>query len=207
MIEAPNILGAIIAGGQGTRLGSSNKALQLLAGKPLIHHVHERLRHQTERVIVNANRDIEAIKAALPDETPIVSDVPRYAGRGPLAGLHSCLQTADQLGFGHLLTAPTDTPFFPSDIAMKLAGNPDRAAIRMAAHGGYRHPLFALWPVSLLSDLTQFLNEADQNKVTVFAERHTLIEIDFSSHNDPFFNINTPADLAKAEAMIAKPVA
>ncbi len=68
-----------------------------------------------------------------------------------------------------------------------------------AAQG--RHPTFGLWPVALRHDLRAAL-EGGLRKVVLWTDRHAagLAEFDATTR-DPFFNINTPEDLARAEAM------
>ena len=109
-----------------------------------------------------------------------------------------------------MLTVAGDTPFFPHDLAARLAdavaGHPDRIAV--AASGGRRHPVFALWPVSLEADLSDFLARARLSASPAFLERHETASVDFPMAStagetlDPFFNVNTPEDLAEAEAIM-----
>ena len=53
------ICGLVLAGGQGRRMGGVDKGLQLLQGRPLMQHVIERLRPQVDRVLINANQNLE----------------------------------------------------------------------------------------------------------------------------------------------------
>ncbi|MEL6921966.1 MAG: molybdenum cofactor guanylyltransferase MobA [Pseudomonadota bacterium] len=203
MIERTGVLGAIIAGGEGSRMGGMNKPLMVLGGKPLIAHAVARLKTQAPNLIINANRDHDEISKALPGGTKIVSDDAEYTGRGPLAGVHACLREAAALDATHMVTIAADTPFFPLNFVDMLAAPDGRGAIRIANHGGYRHPLFALWPVSILDDLEHFLADSEINKVTAFATRHTVIDVPFADDDDdPFFNINTREDLALAQARL-----
>ncbi|MEL6435428.1 MAG: molybdenum cofactor guanylyltransferase MobA [Pseudomonadota bacterium] len=197
------VIGAIIAGGQASRMGGVNKPLQVLAGQPMIAHVASRLRHQTPSIIVNANRDVGAIAVATRvDPSNVVADHPAFAARGPLSGLLASMRAAKSRGADQILTVAADTPFFPTDLAARLQNAADGNTIAIARCGGYRHPLFALWPTAIADDLEAFLAGGDINKVMAFAKRHALVEVDFDeTGNDPFFNINTPEDLAKAEAL------
>ena len=141
------IAGLVLAGGRATRLGGGDKPLRLLGGRPMLARVLERLLPQVEQIAISANGDPARFAAfglpVLPDDGP--------AGRaGPLAGILSGLQWARrEAAFEKLLTVAGDTPFFPTDLAARLnaasAGHPDRIAV--AASGGRRHPVFALWPV------------------------------------------------------------
>jgi len=53
------IIGLILAGGEGRRLGSKDKGLQEYKGKPLIEHVINALTPQTNKVVLSVNRNLE----------------------------------------------------------------------------------------------------------------------------------------------------
>jgi len=57
------VTGLVLAGGQGRRMGSVDKGLVLLQGRPLVRHVIERFAPQVDEILVNANRNIEAYEA------------------------------------------------------------------------------------------------------------------------------------------------
>lgn len=202
----PAILGVVLAGGLSRRMGGVDKAQLELAGRPLIAHVVDRLAPQVGAVAINANGD-PARFAGL--GLPVFADtVGGHAG--PLAGVLAALlftRRADAR-LTHVATAATDTPLFPSDLVARLAAaavEPDMIA--MATSGGNRHPVFALWPVALAADLEDWLASTDTFKVMAFVQRHRLAEIAFPLRpdgTDPFFNINTPDDLATAERLAGR---
>ncbi len=53
------ITGVLLAGGQGRRMGSVDKGLQLLRGKPMVQWVIERFAPQVDELLINANQNIE----------------------------------------------------------------------------------------------------------------------------------------------------
>ena len=67
------------------------------------------------------------------------------------------------------------------------------------------HPVFALWPISLADELEHWLLTDEKRRVRNFIESHSMAVVDFplidaaAGSIDPFFNINTPADLETAE--------
>jgi molybdopterin-guanine dinucleotide biosynthesis protein A len=81
-------------------------------------------------------------------------------------------------------------------------------AIAVASSGGKRHPTFALWPLGLHDALRRFLVDEDNRRVSAFIERYGFVDVEFpmwssGGHEiDPFFNINTPDDLAEAERLL-----
>lgn len=207
MIEPRQVLGVVLAGGQSRRMGGNHKALLPLGGKPLIEHVAERLRGQVDALAINTNQSEAEIRslAALADISIFADTVSGFAG--PLAGIHAGLQHAAAMeGITHIATAATDTPFFPLDMVAKLGASLDNEhPISMATSNTNRHPVFALWPVSIADDLERWLSHTDTYKVIVFAREIGLAYVDFTVENgqDPYFNINTPEDLSVAQERLA----
>ena len=198
------LLGVILAGGKASRMGGGDKSLLPLAGRRIIDHVLERLQLQVSDLALNANGDpARFTEFGLPVVADSVSEFP-----GPLAGVLAGLDWAAEQGADHILTVAADTPFFPMDLRSRLEQECVLQAmpIALAATQGsgklYRHPTFGLWPVSLRHDLRAAL-ELGMRKVIVWAEKHGTAEAMFATDLfDPFFNINTPEDLKKAEAML-----
>jgi molybdopterin-guanine dinucleotide biosynthesis protein A len=199
------IAGLVLAGGRSSRMEGTDKALLPLAGKPLVAHVLERLAPAVETIAVSANTEKQRFSAF---GRPVIGD--RLAGqRGPLAGIHAGLVWAASAGFDRLVTTATDTPFFPRDLVDRLAasGHPERIAL--AASQGRTHPVFGLWPTALADELATFLNGPENPSVSGFCRSRAVDIVDFAVQKcdgaeiDPFFNINTPGDLAAAERLIA----
>jgi len=108
-----------------------------------------------------------------------------------------------------IVTAAADTPFFPSDLAARLhreAGGMAHPLVIAATpdpkRGTSRHPTFGLWPVALREDLRAALL-GGVRKVVQWTDSHDGRLAMFPVEQvDPFFNVNTPEDLAQAEAML-----
>ena len=65
-----------------------------------------------------------------------------------------------------------------------------------------RHPTFGLWPVALREDLRASLEDGVR-KVVLWTDRHGAATALFPAEPfDPFFNINTPEDLTRAETLL-----
>lgn len=196
--------GVILAGGLSRRMGE-NKAAVLLGGKTMIRHVAERLAPQVSSLAVNAP-DLADVALDL----PLVPDT--IAGHpGPLAGVLAGLRHAEKLAPRprHIVTVPADTPFLPRDLVARLeAALPADNAIVVASSAGRWHPVIALWPLSLADDLEEWLADPGNRKLQVFIARHPSTSIDFApidtKHGqlDPFFNVNTPDDLARARTFL-----
>lgn len=195
--------GVILAGGLARRMGGGDKALLQVAGRPLLAHVIERLRPQVEEIALNANGDPTRFAEF---GLPVIADtVEGFAG--PLAGVLAGMRWAAARGHSHIASAAGDTPFFPANLVAQLQAARGDQPISMAAtedpeRGLSEHPTFALWPVDLADDLEYALTEGNMRKVIVWTSRHGCARAVFKG-NLPFFNVNTPEDLAEAE-MIAK---
>lgn len=206
MTEPPRIGGVILAGGLARRMGGGDKALKLLAGRPLLSHVIDRLAPQVEALALNANGDPARFAAF---GLPVLPDtVPGFVG--PLGGVLAGMRWAGERGITHVASAAADTPFFPRDLVARLgAALSARTPIAMAAtqdpeRGLSEHPTFALWPVALADDLEDALTRGNLRKVIVWSSRHGTARVVFDEADYPFFNVNTADDLAEAERIAAE---
>jgi molybdopterin-guanine dinucleotide biosynthesis protein A len=59
-----------------------------------------------------------------------------------------------------------------------------------------------LWPLALRDDLRVALRREGLRKVEDWTTRLAPAVVDFPAAPDPFFNINTPDDLARAAALL-----
>ena len=177
-------------------MGGQDKALLPLGGRPLVAHVLDRLEPQVERVLISANGD-PARFAGL--GCPVVPDA---RPQGPLSGILAALVRAGDSGATHLVSTPVDTPFLPGDLVpqLMLAAEASPEGLAFAADASGDHPATALWPVALAPALAEFLAEGEA-KVMRFTGAHHAARAAFP---DPraFVNLNTPEDLARAEAML-----
>ena len=205
-------LGVILAGGQATRMGGADKPLLDLGGTTLLGHVIARLRPQVAGLALNANGDPLRFDST---GLPVLSDtVPGFAG--PLAGVLAGLDWAASEGAETIVTVAGDTPFFPCDLVQRLmqttAGmnhplalaatpaDPQMKTKSKTRSGLIRHPTFGIWPVALRDDLRAALQDG-LRKVVIWTQQHDGREALFDAPGDPFFNVNTPADLAHARRL------
>ncbi|NDV53422.1 MULTISPECIES: molybdenum cofactor guanylyltransferase MobA [unclassified Salipiger] len=206
-------LGVILAGGLATRMGGGDKGLLEIGGAPLLQRVIDRIEPQVGGLALNANG--EAARFAR-YRLPVLPDT--IAGfPGPLAGVLAGLDWAAEQGADSIVTVAADTPFFPCDLVprlllaaeeaphlLALACTPRSGDEALKSGGGKkinRHPTFGLWPVSLRNDLRAAL-EGGLRKVVLWTDQHGAGEALFSAEPfDPFFNVNTPEDLARAQAL------
>jgi len=202
-LKATTTIGVLLAGGLARRMGGGDKPLRLLAGRPLLDHVIDRLRPQVAGLVLNANGDPARFAAY---GLPVVADsVPDYAGplAGVLAGLDWTAQNRPDCPM--IVSAPTDSPFLPANLVFRMmqAIEAEGADLACAASGGQAHPVIGLWPVRLCEDLRHALVEEGLRKVDVWTARYRLAVVPFpDAPVDPFFNANRPEDLAAAAALL-----
>lgn len=215
-VDRSQIVGVLLAGGRSSRMftpehgpdARGDKGLLDLAGKPMLQHVIDRLAPQVGRMVINANRDPARFAAF---GLPVIADtIDGYVG--PLAGVLAAMRwtAANEPGARFIVTVSTDAPFVAKDlVARLLAGEAEEpGSIAFAASGGELHPVIALWPVALADKLEASLAEGAR-KVLGWMERQGAIPVEFPYQRigetcvDPFFNANTPEELAEARRLLA----
>ena len=202
-MHEPVTVGLILAGGRSRRMGGADKCFADLGGRPLIAHAIERAQHQVSALVIGAGGDPARFGAF---ELPVIADAIGDSA-GPLAGILAGLEWAAEQGSGRLATFAADVPFFPLDLVARLGGEAAaiKGAVAIAASGGRSHPVFGLWPVELAGDLRDYLESGGRRSVLVYLDGHDIAEVDFPAQpTDPFFNINTPDDLAAAEQKVGE---
>jgi molybdopterin-guanine dinucleotide biosynthesis protein A len=202
-VTSPQIIpGVILAGGLARRMGGGDKPLKTIGGRSLLDRVIARLAPQCDGLVLNANGDAGRFKAL---GLPVVADsIEGFAG--PLAGVLAGLDwaAAHRPDAAFLLSAPADCPFLPRDLVVRLqqARVDQNAQLAVAASAGRSHPVIGLWDVGLRDDLRHALLADDIRKVARFTARYRLATVDWPAKPiDPFFNANTPEDIAEAERL------
>ena len=209
-VRAAALVGVVLAGGEGRRMGPGVlKPLRLLGDRPMVAHVVERLRPQVMDLVVVANDPLPGLRAL---KVPIIADPPdlqraaRREGRrlGPLAGILAGMEWARRHHphTGWILTAPADVPFLPLDLTVRLCGlmhvpEPDVLMVR-------REHTLAVWSVKLAADLRRAILIEGMRRVEEFARRHRLVELAWPGGGAPFLNINTPQELSEASRRLAR---
>lgn len=201
------IAGVVLAGGQGRRMGPEPKVLMRLHGVPLFELALRRAAPQVGLLCMSSHLSVTQLGnpgvAVIPDPLP--------GFLGPLAGVCSALQyaCANAPSVKWLCTFAADTPWFPADLAYRLwrtLKDADDAQVAVARSGERRHPVFALWPVSALPVLLGILETGADRSLARCQAALGVVWADWPSlPRDPFFNLNTPADFACAQAEPPEP--
>ncbi len=202
------VLGLILAGGLGCRMGGASKATLDLGGVRLINRAIFAAQTQCQAVAINLHdKTPEAQAPFIPLGLPLLADaLPGHAG--PLAGVLAGLDYAEEKGFDGPLSLPCDCPFLPDDLAARLyeAAQKSASGLACAASGGRTHHVVALWPTHLREKLRRALVDEDLRKVGQFQQRIGCAQVEWLFRaRDPFFNVNTPEDLLQAQEWLMRP--
>jgi molybdenum cofactor guanylyltransferase len=200
----PPTVGAILAGGLARRLGGGDKALRMIGGRTVLSRMLDRLTPQVTQLMLNANDDPRRFQGVgLPVVADSLSDHP-----GPLAGVLAALEwtafSAPEIEW--VVTVPGDAPFIPRDLVRRLhAGRLcDSVILACAGSRGRTHPVVALWPVSIRDALRHAVAKDGIRKVDTFMQSYSRSVVEWDTEPvDPFFNVNTPADLIEADHLTA----
>lgn len=175
------VLGAVLAGGAGKRVGGAKASLQL-CGRPLIAYPIAALREAGLDPVVVAKPD-----TPLPAlDVPVVHDT--TAVLHPLAGVLAALDHAG----GPVLVVGTDMPDIPPQLLRRLADADASAAVVVAAAGGELEPLCARYSPEARPALEQALADEAPLRATVAALNPLRVGTDAAAVR----NVNTLDDLA-----------
>lgn len=195
MNKAPAFVVAVLAGGQGSRLGG---------GKPLVKLGRRTLIERSfDRACAWSSSSVVAVRS--PDQMgsvqlPWIADA---AGiEGPLAGLAAALEWACRQGAEALLTIPCDMPFLPDNLAGRLTNEIGEHRSAVASSDGELHPVCGLWRDAAIYEFPDYC-ASGRRSLKGFAEQLGFAEVSWPAEpHDPFFNINSPSDLEKAAEML-----
>lgn len=190
---------AVLAGGKSSRMGS-NKAFVALQGQPLIEHVLNRAaRCQPNETFIVTNTSQDYAYLGL----PTVGDV--VPGCGSLGGIYSAISHSRSF---YTLVIACDMPFISPELIRHMAGYCAKHAYDVIVPRVDGHPqgLFAIYSKRCTASIRRKLAEK-QLKVISFYNAVSVLYLDepeyraYINHVNPFWNINTPDQLAEARVL------
>lgn len=184
------MIGAVLAGGEGSRFGNRSKPAATLAGRPLISYPVSALREVCERVAVVCKRGTK-----LPEldgaERWNEPDEPRH----PLTGIIHALEEA---GGEAVLVCAADMPFVTGDACRTLLAAPHNSLAVLAAADGVLQPTFGVYAAQAL----ETLNAAEPDaSLTSTVEKLQPTRVAFPMRL--VRSVNTPEELEEAEKLLA----
>ncbi len=183
----------IMLGGLSTRMGQ-DKAMVTLGGKTLLDRAIERWQGYGAGLQLSVGAAERAELA--PDGIPAVADV--YPERGPLGGLHAGLHACDST---LLLLVAVDCPFLGPDQADALVEAIGDSEACVYTLDGRPQPLFGLYRRRCWTSAETLILQGD-NRMSQLLEWSNTVYVP-AKDIAPFRNLNTPEDLAQAEALLA----
>lgn len=204
MKASESVVGIILAGGLARRMGGGDKCLLPLAGKTLLQRTIDRASPQVTKLLLNANgNSLRFARTRLPVVPDVFSN-----NMGPLAGIHAGMNWMEHHApeADWLVSFASDTPFFPMNFVEMLttAANSGSTKIAVATSKLNVHPVFALWHISLKTELEALLETGQAPRLQEWMLANKTLKVEFNADvYDPFFNINTPQDLYAAEPISA----
>lgn len=188
----------ILAGGQASRMGGTDKGWVRLNGLPLIHRALDALSAQTEvprQILISANRHLDDYTAL---GHPVLPDV--IPGQpGPLAGLHAA-QLSPLLSTGEkLLVISVDTVCLPPDFASRLLDAMEDGLDAVSACDADRwHPTLMMVRCGQAAALAYYLGSGKRSiRGWLSGLRHSAVPF-----TQPFPNLNTLDDVRMLSATI-----
>jgi molybdenum cofactor guanylyltransferase len=186
------LLGVVLAGGQGLRVGGADKGLLLFHGRPLVDHVLSRMQPQVAQLTISANRNLAHYGQR---GHAVFTDDPQWRGAGPMAGLLGALRQARARQLDWVWTCPCDTPNVPLDLAARLVAclttrstAVHRAAGAVPVVEGQWQPAHALLNASMLEPLEAAL-ESGQRRLQAWLATQSVVPL-ICADTQAFANLN-----------------
>ena len=189
--------GAIIAGGSASRLNGRPKGLEIIEGIRIIDRVAGVLRaHCNELVIAAGSLDARGwLRDAriAPDVLPV---------KASITGIHAAISASG----GNVVALAWDMPFVPSALVAEMVhrlGKSVSAVVPVV--GGRPEPLCAAYATRAAGPIAAAVTAGKLKNSDVLATLSDVVwleEDDLRRFGDPaimFFNVNSPADLERAE--------
>ncbi len=182
----------IMLGGLSTRMGR-DKALVTLGGQTLLSRAVDLWQGYGAHIQLSVGPAER--RALAPQSVPAVADI--YPERGPLGGLHAGLRFCQT---ELLLLVAVDCPFLTHAHADGLLSAIGAADACVYALDGHPQPLFGLYRRTCATPAETLILEGD-NRMSSLLKWVNTITLP-AEDPAPFCNLNTPEDLAAAEAEI-----
>jgi signal transduction histidine kinase/GTP:adenosylcobinamide-phosphate guanylyltransferase len=194
----PGLDGALLAGGKSTRMGRE-KALVKVGDRTLIEHMVHLLKPIIPKPMIITNTPAKFAFLQL----PIYQDL--YPDSGPLGGIHTALKKSTH---SHVLILACDLPFVTTQVIRQLCDHALGHDIVAVDAGSGVEPLCAVYSKACLPEIEKQLSGGRFKVTAIYKQLDVKVlyreEIDVSLPQDTFLNINTPADLVKAEKILKK---
>jgi len=181
-----------------------DKGMVMLGGRPLVNYVATTLAEVVDEIVVAVAKDRSAEYAELLGDDFVISE-DKETNLGPLEGLITALSAAKG---DYVLVSPCDTPFLRTSVCRVTASYDKGRDGAVPIVRGYQEPLHAAYRrTKALKAFEKALSTGKRRPTDAYGEldlvpvpEAVLKKLD--PRLDSFWNLNTPEDLAQAEARL-----
>ncbi len=176
-------------------MGGNDKSLAMLAGRPLLAHLIERLGPQVDRLTLSSNAAPAPFAAF---HLPVIADV-LTGFQGPVAGIHAGLVRYPN---EFVVAVAVDLPLLPTDLVTRLHDGIGRSDCAYASDGKH-HALAILFRPDMAQVVHTYLTRGGRNLKDFLCRHGAPVVFDRPGDRGLFMNLNTPEALARAEQELA----
>lgn len=185
-------VGVLLAGGMSRRFGSP-KAFARIDEEFFYERAIRALQpHVAEIIVVTLP---ELVNRFITEAT-VITDLPKIASSGPLAGIASAMENVDA---DRYIVLSCDMPYVDESVIGKLVNFQESPITAVFADNRF-HPLVSIWDATVKAPLIEALRQK-QFRVVKLMEANGVKWIKGSEFTDDeqltFRNVNTPADLER----------
>lgn len=188
----------VLAGGAGKRLGGTAKPTLPLAGRPMVARVLAAVDDAVERVVVGP----ATLAPLVPEGVRVVREDP--AGGGPVAGLAAGLAAlvSRQVRGGSVVVLAADLPLLTrAAVGQVLAARGDHDGAVFVDGTGRQQWLCGAWSVGALERRVAGLGPLTGRSMRELVAPLDVVGVPVTAPGrPPWYDCDTPADLAAAES-------
>ncbi len=200
--RAGRFAAAVLAGGQGRRLGMDKARLQV-EGRAVLDHILSTLLGMFPEVMLVVQSGDSPLAAAQGERVRVVADI--IPGKGPLVGIYTALQHSSA---PYVFVMACDMPYPSSRLIRRMLAEAEGVDAVVPRRGDYIEPLFAVYRRDLRERVKARIEEG-RLKIHELVQELDVRYLDEEEvaacdpHFRSFFNINTVEDLLGMEAGFA----
>ena len=193
----------LLAGGKGKRLGRE-KAWVELGGSSLLQLAVSNLEFLNSEIVIVKAPEGELPPVSARVNLKVVQD--SIGGKGPLAGICTGLVNSK---YKYNLVTACDMPLLNRDLVKYLASIAEDHDAVVPRLGPHLEPLQAVYSKDCILEIEKLLAQDRLSVIDIFGRVRTrFVESAELKRFDPaylsFMNVNTPADLKKAEGLLGR---
>jgi molybdopterin-guanine dinucleotide biosynthesis protein A len=202
-VKFRNISGVILAGGANKRFHGKVKAKAVIGGKTIISRIIDTVSEVFSEIIIITNTPEEFIEFS---NYKLAAD--QFLNAGPLGGIHAALKSSSNEA---IFVFAGDMPLLDKNLIIRQIDfyNNSKCDILVPAIQNYSEPLHAIYNISILNRLEEYLSGSNDYAVREFFRR---VDVNYLKLEDSekikraFTNINSPSDILLVEKNIGDPL-